>query len=92
MAPGVLAPETNIHEPVVSKKERKDSGARHDEYGSYFPMDPDKLALESNFGPMQPGTVGYLQPTSADTPLEVMHERYQRDGYLFVRAHILDRQ
>lgn len=56
-----------------------------DIYGSYHPADPDTLSLESNYGPMEPGSVGYLQPTSFDTPLEIMHERFERDGYLFVR-------
>lgn len=58
--------------------------APDDIYGSYHPVNPDTLNLESNFGPMEPGSVGFLQPTSADTPLATMHERFERDGYLFV--------
>lgn len=54
-------------------------------YGKYHPADPDTLNLESNFGPMEPGLVGFLQPTSPDTALEIMHERFDRDGYLLVR-------
>ncbi|GKZ52125.1 hypothetical protein AbraIFM66951_001247, partial [Aspergillus brasiliensis] len=54
-----------------------------DRYGEYYPTDPKNLSLESNFGPMLPEKVGYLQPTSKDTPIEVMRERLLRDGYLF---------
>lgn len=61
--------------------------AANDTYGSYYPVDPDKLSLESNFGPMEAGSVGFLQPTSAETPLDIMHERFERDGYLFVCAN-----
>lgn len=57
-----------------------------DNYGNYYPADPATLNLESNYGPMSPESIGYLQPTSKDTPLEVMHERFERDGYLFVRS------
>ena len=59
--------------------------AADDIYGRYYPADPSTLNLESNFGPMEPESVGYLQPTSMDTPLHIMHERFERDGYLFVR-------
>lgn len=59
--------------------------ADDDMYGKYHPADPDTLNLESNFGPMEPGLVGFLQPTSPDTALEIMHERFDRDGYLLVR-------
>lgn len=55
-----------------------------DKYGEYYPTDPKNLKLESNFGPMLPEKIGYLQPTSKDTPIEVMRERLIRDGYLFV--------
>ena len=84
MAPGVLVAESPAEVSITKPLTRLDSATKQDSYGSYYPMNPDKLDLESNFGPMQPGTVGYLQPTSADAPLEVMHERYQKDGYLFV--------
>lgn len=57
-----------------------------DNYGNYYPVVPATLNLESNYGPMSPESIGYLQPTSKDTPLEVMHERFERDGYLFVRS------
>lgn len=57
-----------------------------DRYGHYHPADPSTLDLESNFGPMDPASIGYLQPTSADTPIEVMQERFERDGYLFVKG------
>lgn len=55
-----------------------------DQYGKYYPTDPRNLSLESNFGPMLPQMIGYLQPTSKDTPIEVMRERFNGDGYLFV--------
>ncbi|ETS73769.1 hypothetical protein PFICI_14715 [Pestalotiopsis fici W106-1] len=57
-----------------------------DKYGKYHPADPRKLDLESNFGPMDPNTIGYLQPTSADTPIDIMRERFDRDGYLHVKG------
>lgn len=57
-----------------------------DNYGFYHFIDPAKLKLESNFGPMHSDQIGYLQPTSKDTPIKVMRETYFRDGYLHVRA------
>ncbi|RYP56432.1 hypothetical protein DL769_009917 [Monosporascus sp. CRB-8-3] len=66
---------------MVSQASRKG-----DQYGQYYPRDPATLELESNFGPMDPELMGYLQPTSADTPLDVMHERFEKDGYLFVKG------
>ncbi|RAK99624.1 phytanoyl-CoA dioxygenase family protein [Aspergillus ibericus CBS 121593] len=62
----------------------------NDQYGNYYPTDPKNLNLESNFGPMLPEKVGYLQPTSKDTPIEVMKERFSKDGYLFIK-HLLPR-
>ncbi|KAL3260760.1 hypothetical protein ABHI18_004297 [Aspergillus niger] len=56
-----------------------------DRYGEYYPLDPKYLKLKSNFGPMLPEKIGCLQPTSKDTPIEVMRERLIRDGYLFVK-------
>ncbi|WZH48390.1 Phytanoyl-hydroxylase [Fusarium acuminatum] len=64
------------------------SAASQDPYGHYHPADPTTLSLESNYGPMEPDTIGYLQPTTMDTPLEVMHERFEKDGYLFVKGCI----
>lgn len=86
MAPGRLASpivEAIASHPVESHDEHM-KAVSSDIYGRYYPADPKALKLESNFGPMNPENVGYLQPTSADTPLEIMHERFQRDGYLFV--------
>lgn len=82
MAPGILV-DDNPHAGIstVSKVETE-----RDNYGSYHPIDPAELKLESNFGPMHPDQMGYLQPTSKDTPIEVMRERYFRDGYLHVRV------
>ncbi|KAI9934573.1 hypothetical protein ASPWEDRAFT_645147 [Aspergillus wentii DTO 134E9] len=54
-------------------------------YGKYHPTDPRNLNLESNFGPMIPEQIGYLQPTSRDTPMEIMKKRFDRDGYLLVK-------
>ncbi|OOF93860.1 hypothetical protein ASPCADRAFT_172713 [Aspergillus carbonarius ITEM 5010] len=59
-----------------------------DQYGKYYPTDPRNLSLESNFGPMLPQMIGYLQPTSKDTPIEVMRERFNGDGYLFIKHHL----
>lgn len=64
------------------------NGASQDPYGHYFPADPATLNLESNYGPMESDMIGYLQPTTKDTPIEVMHERFERDGYLFVSISI----
>lgn len=73
-----------------SQPQQSLSPASDDIYGHYYPVDPDTLNLESNFGPMEPGSVGYLQPSLIDTPLEIMHERFERDGYLFVsRARLV---
>lgn len=81
MASGMLfdsPPETDVSTVIKGKTET-------DKYGSYYPVDPAKLKLESNFGPMHPDQMGYLQPTSKDTPIKVMRERYYKDGYLHVR-------
>jgi phytanoyl-CoA hydroxylase len=91
MAPGRL--ESPRHASMVRTAEDPQATstlkpAADDQYGRYYPADPDTLNLESNFGPMDPRSVGYLQPTSVDTPLEIMHERFERDGYLFV-FHLL---
>ncbi|EWY89638.1 phytanoyl-CoA hydroxylase [Fusarium oxysporum NRRL 32931] len=64
------------------------NGDSQDPYGHYFPADPETLNLESNYGPMESDMIGYLQPTTKDTPIEVMHERFERDGYLFVKGCI----
>lgn len=80
MAPGILVddrPEADISTVSNGK-------AEGNVYGSYYPIDPAKLKLESNFGPMHPDQMGYLQPTSKDTPIETMRERYFKDGYLHV--------
>jgi phytanoyl-CoA hydroxylase len=87
MAPSRVEPPQ--HAPTVRTAESPRSTstlkpAVNDQYGAYYPADPETLNLESNFGPMDPGSVGYLQSTSVDTPLEIMHERFERDGYLFV--------
>lgn len=88
MAPGRLASPIveapMSHLPVEPQQVEHMKAASNDIYGKYYPSDPKSLNLESNFGPMDPERVGYLQPTSVDTPLEIMHERLQRDGYLFV--------
>lgn len=94
MAPGRLeSPPANAsHLPSDGKSQPQQSlsPASDEIYGHYHPVGPDTLNLESNFGPMEPGSVGYLQPTSIDTPLEIMHERFERDGYLFVsRARLI---
>lgn len=87
MTPGRLASPTTeaiASHPVELQHDEHVKAASNDIYGKYYPADPKALNLESNFGSMDPENVGYLQPTSADTPLQIMHERFQRDGYLFV--------
>ena len=79
MAPGILIDSASSEVPYPTKTTRSDG------YGNYKPRDPHDLKLESNFGPMDPEQIGYLQPTFADTPMEVMRERYFRDGYLHVK-------
>ena len=84
-----MAPSRVDSSPVASSspsaaKLKELQGQGQDQYGHYHPADPASLSLESNFGPMDADSIGYLQPTRVDTPLEIMHERYERDGYLFV--------
>ncbi|KAJ5098771.1 hypothetical protein N7532_005772 [Penicillium argentinense] len=91
MAPSRLeAPTSQVSARLPAGKASPASlkPAPDDTYGTYYPTDPDTLDLESDFGPMEPGTVGYLQPTSIGTPLEIMHERFERDGYLFAKRCI----
>lgn len=81
--PGVVeSPLPNGSLPVNGNK----TLSKVDQYGTYYPADPGTLDLESNFGPMDPETIGYLQPTAADTPIETMRERFERDGYLHVKG------
>ncbi|RSL79619.1 hypothetical protein BHE90_011979 [Fusarium euwallaceae] len=88
MAPGRLeSPPADTTTPSVQKL-KASKGPSEDPYGHYYPADPNTLSLESNFGPMEPDTIGYLQPTTLDTPLEVMHERFEGDGYLFIKGCI----
>lgn len=68
----------------VTATEQQQTLPKDDIYGKYYPTDPKNLSLEGNFGPMDPERIGYLQPTSKDTPLEIMRERFNRDGYLLV--------
>lgn len=85
MAPGIV--ESAYEASACSMKDAKNlksKAAPDDMYGRYHPAEPDTLNLESNFGPMEPASIGYLQPTSANTPLDIMHERFEKDGYLFV--------
>lgn len=87
MAPGVLQSEAPASLPTQKVKQldhREAYDPNNDIYGNYFPADPKTLSLESNFGPMDPASIGYLQPTHRDTPLNVMRERFERDGYLLV--------
>lgn len=86
MAPGLVESSAIPSDLIESFKVDKHSTLSNyeDMYGHYHPADPASLSLESNFGPMDPESVGFLQPTSADAPLEVLHDRFQRDSYLFV--------
>jgi hypothetical protein len=80
MAPAICA----ISQPSGLAAKGSHTILKEDQYGHYFPLSPDALKLESNFGPMVSEQIGYLQPTTVDTPIEVMQERFLRDGYLFV--------
>lgn len=85
MAPSRLdSPPADSSGFTVSDKSNTAQPGADDTYGNYYPADPATLSLESNFGPMDAESIGYLQPTSNDTPLEIMRERFERDGYLFV--------
>lgn len=44
-----------------------------------------KIDYFRNFGPMESGSIGFLQTTFADTPLDIMHKSFERDCYLIVR-------
>ncbi|KAK6828850.1 hypothetical protein RU639_003659 [Aspergillus parasiticus] len=70
----------------VTATEQQQNLPKDDIYGKYYPTDPKNLSLEGNFGPMDPERIGYLQPTSKDTPLQIMRERFNRDGYLLVKG------
>jgi phytanoyl-CoA hydroxylase len=83
MSPGLLKSE-HVHFDHFNMLKPISQPKTNDIYGSYRPADPQSLNLESNFGPMGAESISYLQPTTLDTPLEVMRERFQRDGYLFV--------
>ncbi|KAK7708839.1 hypothetical protein SLS57_008900 [Botryosphaeria dothidea] len=85
MAPGIQSVSAPDPTPLPQRKATAQNDASNDQYGRYYPADPATLNLESNFGPMDPASIGYLQPTSADTPLEIMRERFERDGYLHVK-------
>ncbi|KAJ6070906.1 hypothetical protein N7467_012225 [Penicillium canescens] len=82
MAPAICA----TSQPSGLAAKGSHTTLKEDQYGHYFPLSPDALKLESNFGPMVSEQIGYLQPTTVDTPIEVMQERFLRDGYLFVKG------
>ena len=85
MAPNRLdSPVSNSLAAHASNKADDLKPAADDLYGSYCPADLTTLSLESNFGPMDADNIGYLQPTSVNTSLEMMRDRFERDGYLFV--------
>ena len=49
--------------------------------------EPQQLPkLRSNYGAhLDPDTVGWMQETPIDTPLEEMNRRFAEDGYIFVK-------
>lgn len=47
--------------------------------------DGETLKLHSSGGPIDKHSLGWLEPTAKDTPLEEMREKYARDGYLWVK-------
>lgn len=89
MAPGLLESPTSeelfVNFKTLASKQVTPAKEFSDNYGNYRPVEPRELALESNFGPMDPSMIGFLQPTAADAPVEVMLERFQKDGYLFMK-------
>ncbi|PYI24002.1 hypothetical protein BO99DRAFT_374789 [Aspergillus violaceofuscus CBS 115571] len=76
--------ESFIHVPPTA--EEQNQIPPNDVYGKYYPTNPQNLNLKSNFGPMIPEQIGYLQPTAIDTPVEIMRERFLRNGYVFVKG------
>lgn len=41
-----------------------------------------------NDGPLDQSQIGYLKPTTLDTPLEEIRRRYEEDGYVFLKGLI----
>ncbi|RAH75681.1 phytanoyl-CoA dioxygenase family protein [Aspergillus aculeatinus CBS 121060] len=76
--------ETFVHLPQTA--EEQNQVLLNDDYGKYYPTDPRNLNLQSNFGPMIPEQIAYLQPTAKDTPVEIIRDRFLRDIYVFVKA------
>jgi phytanoyl-CoA hydroxylase len=48
--------------------------------------DMDTLELHSSGGAIDPDSVGWLRPSSKDTPIEQLREQYNRDGYLWMKG------
>ena len=78
MAPGILIDgdsQTAYEQPsTTSIKDRSNDCLSHDDYGHYYPVNPNTLNLESNFGPMYKDSIGYVQPTSAEASIEEMRD------------------
>jgi phytanoyl-CoA hydroxylase len=47
--------------------------------------DMGTLELHSPGGPIQPNSIGFLQPSSKDKPFEELREQFSRQGYLWVK-------
>ncbi|CZR52431.1 uncharacterized protein PAC_02308 [Phialocephala subalpina] len=77
MAPGIFVDEPVLDEP--SSKEHETPKLR-----KMF-RDTDTLELHSSGGLIDKDSLGWLRPTTKDTPLEEMRARYVRDGYLWVK-------
>ena len=44
-----------------------------------------------NDGPLEPANTAPLRPTTLDTPIDEIRQRFQSDGYLFLKG-LLPRQ
>ena len=53
-------------------------------------FEPNELPkIRSNHGSeVDPASIGWLRPTSVDTPLEEMRRRFKADGYVYIKGLI----
>ncbi|KAJ9643997.1 hypothetical protein H2201_006674 [Coniosporium apollinis] len=79
MAPGILVNK------ATSPPALKQGEASKPDLRAMF-RDRETLELHSSGGPIDEDSLGWLEPTSKDTSAEQMRERYNRDGYLWVKG------
>lgn len=51
-----------------------------------MPCLENEAQLFVNDGMLKPENVDYLRPTSSDTPLEEIRQRYNDDGYVYMKG------